>query len=418
MKKPTPILQKASDYVFNLMREKLPANHIYHNFHHTSDVVEAVEEIAEGVDLSKEDTEIVLLAAWFHDVGFVELFEGHEEKSKEIAERFLKENLYPPEKIAKVLSCIDATRYPQKPKNLLEYVICDADLSGIASKKYFEKANYLRREIELVQGKVVSDAEWYRSETEFLTQHKYHTQYAHLNYDKRKIANIIELQERLQELEADETKKEQKKIEKVGAKEEKQKRPERGVETMFRISVNNHMNLSKMADDKANFLLSINGIILSFALGNILSKFDTPSNRFLIIPTAILMLVCLTCIIFSILSTRPKVSLGTSTREDIEKKKTNLLFFGNFYNMSLDDFDWGFHEMMKDREFLYGSLIKDLYFLGKVLGRKYQLLRIAYTVFMYGIIASVLGYIVSYIYYVRFLGDTSLIVAPLNGAGN
>ena len=82
--------------------------------------------------------------------------------------------------------------------------------------------------------------------------------------------------------------------------------------------------------------------------------------------------------------------------------------------MSLEDFDWGFHEMMKDKDFLYGSLIKDLYFLGKVLGRKYQLLRIAYTVFMYGIIASVLGYIVSYIYYVRFLGDTSLIVAPLN----
>ena len=81
--------------------------------------------------------------------------------------------------------------------------------------------------------------------------------------------------------------------------------------------------------------------------------------------------------------------------------------------MSLEDFDWGFHEMMKDKEFLYGSLIKDLYYLGKVLGRKYQLLRIAYTVFMYGIVSSVLGYVVSYLYYVRFLGDTSIIGSPL-----
>src|SRR6185503_12258207 len=106
MKKPSPILQKASDYVFNLLREKLPANHIYHNFQHSSDVVESTEEIAEAVDLSKEDTEIVMLAAWFHDTGFIEKDEGHEEKSKEIAGRFLKENLYPQEKIEKILNCI------------------------------------------------------------------------------------------------------------------------------------------------------------------------------------------------------------------------------------------------------------------------------------------------------------------------
>lgn len=57
----------------------------------------------------------------------------------------------------------------------------------------------------------------------------------------------------------------------------------------------------------------------------------------------------------------------------------------------MNDFSWGFMEMMKDREFLYGSLIRDLYFLGKVLGRKYFLIRIAYTVFMWGIIISVLS---------------------------
>jgi len=154
MKKQSPIVQKASEYVFNLMREKLPANHIYHNYNHTVDVVEASIEIAEGIDLSREDTEIVVLGAWFHDTGFVETYEGHEEQSQQIASQFLHDNLYPEEKIEKVLGCIAATRYPQQPKNLLEYVICDADLSGIASKKYFEKAQFLRREIEMVTGKL------------------------------------------------------------------------------------------------------------------------------------------------------------------------------------------------------------------------------------------------------------------------
>src|SRR5262249_15134825 len=160
---------------------------------------------------------------------------------------------------------------------------------------------------------------------------------------------------KLSALMSDESKKSEKKQLKDVEKAEKEKRPERGIETMFRVTMSNHMNFSKMADDKANFLLSINGIILSFAIANLLSKLDV--NSYLRIPTLILMVVCLASIIFAILSTRPKVSEGKFTREDIEKKRANLLFFGNFYNMSLQDFDWGFSEMMRDRDYLYGSMI-------------------------------------------------------------
>ncbi len=402
MKKQSPIVQKASEYVFSLMREKLAPNHIYHNYNHTVNVVETSLEIAEGSELSKEDTEIIVLAAWFHDTGFVEINEGHEESSKKIATEFLRENLYPEEKIEKIVGCIAATKYPQQPKNMLEFVLCDADLSGIASKKYFEKAQFLRREMEMLSGKSLSDMEWYQSEIDFLTAHKYHTPYAHINFDKRKNLHVIELRDKLDALLSEENKKGQKKQDKEIEKAEKDKRPERGIETMFRVTVGNHMNLSKMADDKANFLLSINGIILSFAIANLISKLDM--NTYLRMPTLILMLVCLASIIFAILSTRPKVNEGKFTREDIEKKRANLLFFGNFYNMSLEDFNWGFNEMMKDREYLYGSMIKDLYFLGKVLGKKYRMVRISYTIFMYGIIISVLAYAFSFWYYFNYLG--------------
>jgi hypothetical protein len=214
---------------------------------------------------------------------------------------------------------------------------------------------------------------------------------------------VLELRAKLQKIEEEESKKLEKKTEKEQAKEEKEKKPERGIETVFRVTMSNHMNLSKMADDKANFLLSINGIILSFAIGNIISKLDNPINHYLIIPTAILVVVCLSAIIFAILSTRPKISSGKFTREDIKDRRTNLLFFGNFYNMNLEDFDWGFNEMMKDKQYLYGSLIKDLFFLGKVLGRKYKLIRIAYTIFMYGIVVSLIAYALSYLYYLPMI---------------
>lgn len=406
MKKTSPILQKAADYVFNLLREKLPANYIYHNFTHTSEVVQSVIEISEGIDLSREETELVTLAAWFHDTGFTATYEGHEEKSKEIAEQFLTENLYPAEKIARIKGCIDATKYPQKPTNLLEYVLCDADLSGIASKKYFVNANFLRQEQELVLYRKYNDIDWIKSEIEFLTQHKYHTPYCYLAFEKRKNNHVLELKKMLEQMQASEGKSKEKKLQKETEKAVKESRPERGIETVFRLTISNHMNLSKMADDKANFLLSINGIILSFALANLVSKLDVQTNYFLVAPTGILMLVCLVSIIFAILSTRPKLNSGNTTKEDVEKKRANLLFFGNFHSMKLEEFSWGFTEMMKDRDFLYGSMIRDLYYLGKVLGRKYYLIRIAYTVFMWGIIISVLSYAVSYWYYFLYLPQT------------
>jgi hypothetical protein len=113
--------------------------------------------------------------------------------------------------------------------------------------------------------------------------------------------------------------------------------------------------------------------------------------------------VCLGGIVFAILSTRPKVTSGVFTREQIEQKKANLLFFGNFYKMHEDDFEWGVNEMMNDADYLYNSLIRDLHSLGKVLGRKYRFLRISYSVFMYGIILSVLAYAAAYWYYGYYL---------------
>ncbi|MCY7410631.1 MAG: DUF5706 domain-containing protein [Chitinophagales bacterium] len=415
MKKQSPILEKASQFTFAHIRDHVPANYIYHNFTHTAGVVESAAEIAEGLDISKEDTELVLLAAWFHDTGFSDIYYGHENVSKEIAERFLKENFYPEDKIQKVLGCIEATRYPQNPQTLLEQIVCDADLSGLASKKYIEKSNFLRLEREFVDSVKLNDVVWYKSEIEFFSNHRYQTSNAHLEYDKNKIKHILELKDLLNEAEEKIEKENKKKDQKITEKTEKEKKPERGIETMFRVTMSNHMNLSKMADDKANFLLTINGIILSFAIGNLLSKFDTSTNAFLIIPTAILMITCLLCIIFAVLATRPKIDEGKSSKDDIDKKEANLLFFGNFYGMKLEDFKWGINQIMEDREYLYGSLIKDLYFLGKVLGKKYKLMRIAYTLFMWGIIISVAAYAVSYAYYFYYLGQPTTIISPTLG---
>jgi len=101
-------------------------------------------------------------------------------------------------------------------------------------------------------------------------------------------------------------------------------------------------------------------------------------------------------IIFGILATRPNISHGKFTKEDIANKKTNLLFFGNFHNMSLDEYNWGMTEMLSDKDYMSASMIKDQYFLGVVLSKKYRYLRIAYNIFMYGLIVTILAFGVSY----------------------
>jgi hypothetical protein len=189
----------------------------------------------------------------------------------------------------------------------------------------------------------------------------------------------------------------EKEVEKLREKMDKKANPERGIETMFRIASENHITLSGMADTKANIMISINSIILSVVVTVLFRKLEEFPN--LLVPTLMLVIVCLLTIVFSVLATRPHVSSGKFTREDINEKRTNLLFFGNFHGMKLSDYEWGMREMMKNSEYLYSSLMKDIYFNGTVLAKKYKMLRIAYSIFMFGFVAAILAFLAAMLMY-------------------
>jgi hypothetical protein len=181
----------------------------------------------------------------------------------------------------------------------------------------------------------------------------------------------------------------------------KDESPERSVQTMYRITMSNHLRLSSIADTKANILLSVNAIIISLALANLIPKLDSPSNEYLIYPTAIFVLSSIISMTLSVLATRPNISQGKFTKEDVENKKVNLLFFGNFHKMGLEEYEWAMKELIKDKDYVYASLTRDLYSLGKVLNRKYKLLRWTYTIFIIGMVISVIAFAVSFKYFVR-----------------
>lgn len=148
-----------------------------------------------------------------------------------------------------------------------------------------------------------------------------------------------------------------------------------------------------MADNKAHILITVNSIILSVILSVLIRKLD--NNTHLIYPTILILAASVATMVISILATRPTIPAGVFTQSEVDAQKVNLLFFGNFYKMNLDDYAKGMWKVMGDRDFLYGTLIKDVYAQGVVLGRKYKLLRLAYNIFMVGIVVAVLAFIIA-----------------------
>lgn len=380
------ILSKAKDYVENLFKDKLSSVYFYHNFIHTTFAVQKAEEIIKHTNLSEVEREKVLLALWFHDVGFTDCnAEGHEQRSAVIMREFLKKDNFSDEYIEEVYKLILSTEKYHQPKNLLEMIMKDADFSHFASPFYNDSSEALRKEWELTGGPCFSTDEWNKVNVDFLkNKHQYFTDYARENWEPLKLKNVKKIEKKLE--------KEDNKKDNPENKKEKEPKSDRSVDTLFRVTLNNHTRLSDIADSKANILLSVNAIIISVCLSVLVPKLDAPKNTHLIIPSFVLLLSSVLTIIFAILSTKPNVTKTNFTNQDIRDRKVNLLFFGNFHQMLFDDYQNSMRDLIKDRDYIYDSMIKDLYFLGKVLDRKYKLLSTTYKIFMAGIIISVLSF--------------------------
>ncbi len=398
------ILQQTADYVTAHFNKNVPASFVFHTIRHIRDVVEAVNILGQAAGISDEESEMLQLAAWFHDAGYDQGPEGHEKRSCQYMAKFLEQQSYPADKIKQIEACIMATKMPQSPQNLLEALLCDADLSHLGDINYWNQCGHVRQEIALTRDKIMSDSEWLDFELDFMTNHEYHTDFAKKLYGKKKEKHIRQLAKQKGRLHPvkheamnEEIKKKKKKKKKKrfnpSSIELKQINLGRGVETMYRTAYRTHVNLSSMADSKANIMLSVNAIIISIIISNLMPRFDEDPK--LIAPTIVLLVVCLAALTFAILSTRPKITEGKVTKEDIQQKRGNLLFFGNFYKMPLDDFEDGMMELIKDTDYLYGSMTRDIYFLGIVLAKKYRYLRWCYSIFMYGLIVSVLVFAVA-----------------------
>ncbi len=383
------LVAQATSWVREQFARHPDASLHYHDLAHTEYVVRAVQEMAKAYNLPEEERSILILAAWFHDVGYLKEYNDHVATSITMARAFLQQHSTTDQFTEQVIRCIQATEWPQQPDGQLQEILCDADMSHLAVDDYLTRAQDLRKEIEEHSDQKLGRKKWTQANQQFYKEHHYFTDYAQKHYQPKKEKNYQQLVEQVKK---DQKEKKVKKAKEISSREA-------GV--LYRIIFRNHIDLSSIADTKANIMISVNSILLSVLVTVLFRNLDDYPNLWL--PSTILATVCLLAIVFAVLATLPRVTQGTFRKEDVKQNKVNLLFFGNFHRMSHEDFQWGMRQVIKNDTLVYDSLTLDLYLLGKVLHQKYTMLRKAYLTFVIGWVVSIIAFVLTAFYDARVL---------------
>jgi len=390
------LVYKTSAHIRQLYNANPRPKFTYHNLAHVEEVVWRAGYIAGNYALPETDFLALILAAWFHDAGY--LFtsqECHEEKSAEMAAEFLQKEALPEELISKIQDTIKATKMPQQPATQIEKILCDADLFHLGTDGFENIDQQVKKETELRINQLISETVWRDITLKLMELHRYHTDFCQNLLQPGKKENLEKL--RRQIISSEDTTDTIPETIRAPSNSEpkpkkgKQDKGNRGVQTMFRINAANQMRLSDMADNKAHILLTINSVLISVLISFIFRKLETESK--LLLPALSFLITSLVTLVSAILVTRPKVNHAHFTAEDVKKRKVNLLFFGSFQSVKYEDYEAGMKEMIKDKDYLQSSMIRDNYNLGQVLNRKYRKLRFAYGFFMFGFVTSVISFL-------------------------
>ena len=176
-------------------------------------------------------------------------------------------------------------------------------------------------------------------------------------------------------------------------KKKKKKDEAKSTSTMFRNLMANHLQINGLADRKAGLLLHVNAIIISIMTSFMVHEFAT--NPKLLLPTCLLISVCLLTITFALLSTRPHVKPPTKVLPTDDSQKIDLLFFGDYTRLSVEEYKTAMKAMMITESHLQDKMIENIYAQGKVIVKKYRLLKTAYTIFMIGFPIAVVTFLIA-----------------------
>ncbi len=382
----------AKAYVRKRFDEELAPKYLFHNFAYASEIEDALTDLLQEVEVAEDTAFLLRIAALFLPVGYVK---GHK-KNKQQAVRELEKwaaevdlKLETTDGAATdwLLAVDKAGADDSLPVRLLH----DAANSWLGRKRYDRRSDLLQLERDAISSKEGDPIKFGEEMQDYLLHFNYLTAAGKRAYDKRRRKNVSSQQSQNY------------KIEQKEVKARTGKNFGRGIDTMYRTAFRNHINLSRIADGKANMMISINTIILSIVItisGASLSFFEDVffENPEFLVPIISLLLSSLIAVVFAVFSARPTVTEYRIKKDKlIKSKEASLLYFGNFLKLEKKEFVDHMATMKLNQSALYDDLARDLYDLGQVMHKKYLLLTISYNTFVGGLALAVISFLIVYL---------------------
>ncbi len=380
-----PLVSGASDFIQDYLEKNLSEQYYFHNFIHIKQVREAAVQLAEAAKLRPTDKLVLELSALFHSTGLVKEAEKYWIKSQKIAAAYLADKGVKQATIDQVGKIIAALEPGREPLDFLEKLFLDAHNSYLGQPKLRRKMKLLKKEKEALDETHIEETAWENELVARLKAHVFYTTEAAELFGEQKQGNLKKSKKNLKG--ARKVQEAEIKATSISANS--------GARTLFKVALRNHIDLTNIADQKANIMLSINALIITIGLPAFATYLTGTS--YLILPASIFLLTSVATMIIATISTRPIKMDGSTDLNKLMTGKTNLFFFGNFYRIPQQDYQEAIKKIVAERDYLDSSFVNDLYFLGLALGDKFRYLRLCYNVFVIGVSISVIAFVIAFV---------------------
>ena len=386
----TSVEQRAMAHVLSAFEEQEDPRLVFHNYQLCMSAVDIIQAMQQNK--LRADAAIATIAACFWGIGCAHDVKHPLKHAMREARTFFARENYPEAERIEVVQCLQAMAQPKSPASEAEKILSDAWLSAAYLDQPEERFALLRLEWDLLNQRHPDKVEWLNLQQDQLLNIRLHTAFAKRVYEPERTRYLMQIREKLH---------------KQQRKEEKEESPSgrfsnlettdpvRATQTFFRANYRNHINLSAIADNKANIMISVNTILLSVLIAFLSYQNIGQTKPIILLPVVIFLVTGLASLIFAVLSAKPKVTmLNKQNQPSPEEVKRNIVFFGNFVSLDLPEYEEAMDELFRDSSLLYGNMVRDLYHLGKVLEKKYRYLTVSYNIFMVGFIATVASFLV------------------------
>jgi hypothetical protein len=384
------MVHAAASFVRKFYDEHQDARLVFHNYQLAHQTAALVVEIAQADHISAEETEAAALAAWFLPLGLSLDYRHPLTASLQEMGRFFLIHPYPDAQRIKVVQTLQTIGNTQPPASAEERLLNDAFFIAAYLIDSENRSALLKLEWKLVEKREFKKMDWLELRIQQLLKIKLQKHYSKLTYEPQLAQQLLALTEEQSKAE----KKQIKKGDKTRFQYAEEPDTARQAQSFFRINYRNHINLSSIADNKANIMISVNAILISVMISFLSYRNAAATNPMILLPVVIFLVTGLASLIFAVLSARPKVTnLNSKTGLSKTEIVRNVVFFGNFVPLSVDDYEEAMDTVFRDSELYIGNLTRDLYFLGKVLDKKYRFLTASYNIFMVGFVATVITFL-------------------------